>query len=86
MARISVSMDEIEGLVSVENTFWHGAPQSVLTILGVPVLFGPAHLTEDAGTEDELTEAFKLRLAGLLADLLLAQGGLNEWQKTPLHD
>jgi hypothetical protein len=84
MAQIRV--DEVEGLISVEQDYFHGAPQTVLKFLGVSVLYGPAGLTDNTYAEEELTENFKERIAAVLADLLLVQGGLNGWQKTPLHD
>jgi hypothetical protein len=84
MAKIDIT--EIEGLIQVENDYFHGQAQSVLTFLGVPVLFGPSHLTEDRDAREEVEIEFRQRIAGVLASLLLAQGNLRDWQNEPFHD
>jgi hypothetical protein len=84
MAKIKV--DEIEDLISVEPDYYHAKSQTVLTFLGQPVLYGPAELLEDRDEAEGLTYEFKERIARILGRLLMAEGGLDGWQTTPLED
>lgn len=84
MARIRV--DEIEGLVSADYSFWHAKEQAVLMFLGQPVLYGPASLVSDTHQREEVEQEFKERIARAVGRLLVAEGGLGDWQTEPLSD
>jgi hypothetical protein len=79
-------MDEIEGLVSADYTFWHGKEQAVLSFLGEPVLYGPPSLIKGRHLREEAEQEFKERIARVLGRLLMAEGGLGDWQTEPLSD
>jgi hypothetical protein len=78
-----IEIDEIDGLFDVEETFHHGKPMTVLSILGMPVLYGPpGRLDRQYG--DEVLEELKPHIAKALARLLLADGNLPGWQAEPV--
>ena len=60
-----------------------GNPVAYLEALGIPVLYAspdrPGESTVDGMSLDGWEDVFRTRLAGVLADLLLAGGGLDGW-------
>lgn len=79
----NIEIDEVEDLFSIDDTFRHGKPMAVLSILGMPVLYGPAKML-DLRHRDEVLDELKPHIAKALAELLLAGGNLPGWQAEPV--
>jgi hypothetical protein len=78
-----IKIHEIDDLLSVDDFFHHGGQMTVLSILGMPVLYGPPGILDHQDREDALEE-LKPHIAKALAKLLLADGNLPEWQAEPV--
>jgi hypothetical protein len=79
----SIDVSEIVDLIKVDDEYRHGRAQAVLRVMGIPVLYAQRDVLYHEG-QTELVENFEQRFAKVMAKLLLAEGGLEEWSETPV--